>query len=177
MDAAPKRTIQIAGGHANLAVVAAIGHVCLQWSRLEMTVFGLLVTIELVELEKGAILFGGLDLLPRLNLAISLARANKVPIRLIKRIEEVRRAIQKGGLAERRNQVVHGAHKDMAEFETTLTMVRWSGEKRTKRFTAKSINEVAIEAYALGDEVWKAMDEIGKWRLKKISDEAVEHYE
>jgi hypothetical protein len=161
-------TIAIAGGTANLAIMAAIGHVCLQWSRLEMAVLGLLVAIELTEFEKGALLFGHLDLQPRVNMALNLARAKKLPPPVLGRITAVRQRLQKGGLADRRNQVVHGAHRDMEGVETTLTMIRWKGEKRSRRMTAAEINSIAVEAYELGSEVWSIMIEVQERILEQI---------
>lgn len=165
-----KSTITVPGDPTNVAVMAAIGHVCLQWSRLEMAVHGLLITIEPMEWEKGAIIFGGLDLQPRVNLAIQLARYHKIPVRLIKRIEEIRSALQKGGLADRRNQVVHGAHRDMADSGTTLTMLRWKGDRRSQTLSAQEISEIANEAYALGDVAWQLMDDIRGWYENRFAE-------
>lgn len=165
------RTIAIAGGTANIAIMAAIGHVCLQWSRLEMAALGLIIAIEPTEFEKGAVLFGHLDLQPRVNMALALARANRLAPPVIKRIETVRRKLQKDGLSDRRNQVVHGAHRDMEGIETTLTMIRWKGEKRSKRMTAPEINAIAVEAYELGSEVWSIMMDVQQRTLAKLVDE------
>jgi len=142
-----------------IAIRAAIGNVCLQWSRLEMIVLGLICTIEPIDLEKGYIMFGGLDILPRVNMAINLARHNKYPPQILKRIIAVRDELQ-GGITDARNQVVHGAHKDMQGAETTLTMVRWKGNKRHKRTSAGEIATLAIQIRDIGNKVWAVMDEI-----------------
>ncbi|MDK2770222.1 MAG: hypothetical protein KYX69_21195 [Sphingomonas sp.] len=160
-------TISVPGEPGNIAIMAAIGHVCLQWSRLEMAVLGLLVTIEPMEFEKGTLMFGGLDLLPRLSTAISLARYHKLPLPIVRKIEAIRKELQKGGLAERRNQAVHGAHRDLVGFETTLTMVRFKGDKRSQRITAQSINQIAEDAHRLGDAAWSLMEEIRDWTFAR----------
>lgn len=162
-------TVHVPGKPSNLPVTAAIGHVCVQWSRLEMTIFGLLITIEPMEWEKATIVFGGLDLLPRVNLAIALARHVKLPQRFVKRIEDIRRVLQKDGLSERRNQVVHGAHREMENFGTTLTMLRWKGERRSQTLSAKDINRIATQAYELGDSAWLLMADIREWDQRRAS--------
>jgi hypothetical protein len=161
--------IVVPGGSSNLPVTSAIGHVCVQWSRLEMTIFALLISIEPMEWDKATIMFGGLDLLPRVNIAIALARHEKLPIRFIKRIEEIRRTLQKDGLSERRNQVVHGAHRDMENFGTTLTMLRWKGERRSQTLSANEINEIAEQAYELGDNAWHLIADINEWDKRQAA--------
>jgi hypothetical protein len=156
-------SLGVPGDISNLPVTAAIGHVCVQWSRLEMTIFGLIITIEPMEWEKATIMFGGLDLLPRVNLAIALSHHVKLPQRFIRRIEEIRRVLQKEGLAERRNQVIHGAHREMENFGTTLTMLRWKGERRSQTLSAKDINNIADQAHELGNKAWSLMTDITKW--------------
>ncbi|MFC3098594.1 hypothetical protein, partial [Alteraurantiacibacter palmitatis] len=71
------------------------------------------------------------------------------------------------GVAERRNQVVHGAHKDAEGVETTLTMVRWAGDRREKRMTAMEISQLATEIHELGSEVWAIQMEILARALRK----------
>lgn len=156
--------MQIEGVPGSVRVLAAIGQVCLQWARLEMTLIALLCTIDEVETERAYILFGGLDILPRVNAALNLARYRKIPPHLVRRIESVRRVLQKD-VADRRNQVVHGAHRDLADDSTTLTMVRWKGDKRTKTMSATEIFQLGVRIYELGDEVWSIMEAIAEWKF------------
>lgn len=148
-----------------IKIMAGIGHICLQWARLEMALLAVIYAIEDMPSEKGHIIFGGLDMLPRANMAINLARYEKLPIRLIKRIEAARDALQKGGLSDKRNQVVHGAHRDMEGDETTLTMVRWKGDKRSKKITVADIVALGVAIHDLGDEVWSIFNDIGEWKF------------
>ena len=143
----------------DFAIKVTIGEVCLQWARLEMTLIGLICQIEPLETEKAFIIFGGLDIQPRVNMAINLARHNKVPPSIIKRIVGVRTKLQ-NGLMDRRNQVVHGAHRKIIGAETTLTMVRWKGDKRDKKLHAADIAALAKEIHDLGTEVWSISDEL-----------------
>ena len=92
-------------------------------------------------------------------MAINLARHENLPPPILKRIEAIRTKLQKG-LLDRRNQVVHGAHRDMEGAETTLTMIRWKGDRRNKRLDAADISELAKEIHALGNDVWSISDEL-----------------
>lgn len=147
--------IQVPG---DVAIKVAIGEVCLQWARLEMALIGLICQIEPMETETD-ILFGGLDIQPRVNMAISLAQHRKLPVAFTRRITAVRAKLQ-NGLNNRRNMVVHGAHRDMEGAETTLTMIRWKGDKRHTRLNAVDISKLAHEIHELGSEVWAISNDL-----------------
>ena len=133
-----------------------------------MAILGIIMQIEPMEPEKAYIIFGGLDIQPRVNMAISLARQNKLPPPLISRIVAMRRKIQgSGGLGERRNQVVHGAHRNMQGNETTLTMVRWSGDKRHKTINAAEIAGLGQDIHDLAMEAWSILAAILSWSVRE----------
>ena len=148
----------------DVKIMAGIGHICLQWARLEMALLGVIYAIEIMPMEKGEIIFGGLDVQPRCHMAINLGQYNKLPPPIMKRLRGVRKVLQ-SGLADQRNQLVHGAHKNMENGTTTLTMVRWKGEKRDKSFTAIDIHNIGIDIYKLADECWSIRDAIGDWKF------------
>lgn len=86
----------------------------------------------------------------------------------------IRTALQKG-VMDGRNQVVHGAHRDMEGDTTTLTMVRWPGEKRTKKITTADLYALGSQIHDLGNEAWSIMTDFGAWkfdphRKKNLSD-------
>ena len=149
-----------------IAIKVCIGEVCVQWSRLEMALIGLICQIEPMEVAKAYIIFGGLDIQPRVNMALNLAHHNKVPASVTKRIRALRKQLQ-GGLTDRRNQVVHGAHRDMEGAEITLTMVRLKGDKRDTRLSAVDIAALAAEIHELGSEVWSISNELLNWSVGK----------
>lgn len=157
--------MQIEGVPGSVRILAAIGQVCLQWARLEMALIGLLSAFEEIDTERAYILFGGLDILPRINMVLNLGRHHKLPRRFLSRIEAVRTLLQKGGLADRRNQVVHGAHRDIEDDSTTLTMIRWKGAKRHKTMTATEIHHLGMEIYEAGNEVWSIFEDFGEWKF------------
>ena len=115
-------------------------------------------------MAKGEIIFGGLDILPRVGMAINLARYAKIPNPLVNRIVAVRKGLQ-DGLADRRNQVVHGAHKNLENGGTTVTMVRWRGDKRSRIITTKDLYDLGHEIFQLGNECWSITDAIGEWKF------------
>jgi hypothetical protein len=102
--------------------------------------------------------------MPRVNMALNLARYAKLPPPLLKRLTAVRKTLQ-GGLADRRNQAVHGAHKDMEKGTTTLRMVRWSGDKKDKTLSIMDIHQLGVEVFELADECWSIRDDFGTWKF------------
>lgn len=150
---------------AQTAFTSAIGHVCLQWSLLELTLLSYLCILEECLREKGDLIFGGLDMLARVNTAISLSRYHKIPRPLVKELEEIRKALQKGGLAERRNQAVHGAHAASDILGTyVLLMPRWKGEKKLQPVSTADLVELSEELHSLYVRAWSVIQKYGDWK-------------
>lgn len=146
-------------------VMATIGHVCLQWSRLEMALLGVIYALENCPIERGELIYGGLDMLPRINMTIKLAEFHKAPKRQRDILKGIRKALQ-DRLSDERNRAVHGVQKqsDRPGY-ISFTMVRFRGEARTKDLTPEQINETAKELLALGDQAWSVFDAIGGWKF------------
>ncbi len=66
----------------------------MQWSQLEMAILGIIMQVEPMDPEKAYLIFGGLDIQPRLNMAINLARQNKLPPLYVSRIVAMRTKVQ-----------------------------------------------------------------------------------
>jgi hypothetical protein len=151
---------------ASTAFLAGIGHVCLQWALLELTLLALLCAIEEMPTEEGDLVFGGLDMQARVNTAISLARHHKLPRLLIVELEAVRRSLQKGRILERRNQAVHGAHAETEEFGTfQLRMSRWPVPKKLQRVSVEDMLKLTEEVHELQRRTVKVMDQFGDWKF------------
>ncbi len=158
-------------GH--LRVMAGVGHVCLQWSLLEHLILGLLATIERMDLDKVYLVFGSLDMKPRLDMSINLARAKKVPVSIVKRIEAVRTALRDERLADQRNQAVHGVHKASDQPNSIqLTMPRWSGPRRTETISEMDLYRVATRLSALGVEIDAIGEAIHEWEMRVLINRA-----
>ena len=153
--------------------MASIGFVCVQWALLENNLLGLLAAAQNIHIDEAAIIFGSLDMKPRLNKAILLSEHHKWQPPLQKRIKSLRSAMEKGKLAERRNTLIHGVHKDSDEPETfILYSPRNKGQAQHETWTIKdaygvgqAIQEAAVEAH----EIFAAY---GKW---KFGDHFPEH--
>lgn len=77
--------------------------------------------------ERGAIIYGGLGMLPRFNMAINLVRHHKAAQHITRSLVDIQ-----DGIAQKRNQAVHGVHGDADDIAAIrLTMLRWPRPKRT----------------------------------------------
>lgn len=150
------------------AFLSGIGHVCLQWALLEQTLLAIIGAAEDLPFDKVYTRFGSLDMQPRLNMAIKLAREDKWPPRLIKTLVEIRKALQKdgGGLAERRNLFVHGVHKDTGvPGEVSLTMARWVPDKREQIVTMHDAFDLATRLTHLVHKAESVFRGYGVWKF------------
>lgn len=155
--------------------MAGIGGVCVQFSLLEHLTLGLIAAIEGQDLDKTYLVFGSLDAKPRLDMAILLARHIKAPVEYVKIIENVRKALRDERLTERRNQAVHGVHKDADTPDAVqLTMPRWSGARRTETVTAKDLAFLAIRLQELQRDITTATHEIFEWKMR-VSENRLNH--
>ncbi len=84
-----------------------IGNICWQWAHLEYLIALAAWSLLRIDNDTGRLITGGMNILPRVNLALNLARHLKAPQQAQKALKETRKALQKG-LDERRNRVVHG---------------------------------------------------------------------
>jgi hypothetical protein len=149
--------------------LAGIGHICLQWALLEMMMLGIIATAEGIPLQKTYSRYGRWDMLDRVKFAIKLAVEARWPGRLVGRLKNIQRALQKGGdgLADQRNLYVHGAHRTTdtpGEYE--LTMVRWPPKQRHKVVTAADAFLIANRLSQLAEEAERICDDYGAWKFK-----------
>lgn len=158
--------------------MASIGHVCVQWALLEHSLLSLIGTVEAMPLEKVYRIFGSLDMMPRCNMTINLARDAKAPTALVKRILAVRKELQ-DGLDQKRNQVIHGVHAFTGVNDSVqLTMPRWSEPKRTQTVTAlemaelgQALNRLSSEVLAIGEDFFNWQQRVAQNRLDHIERE------
>ena len=144
-----------------------MGIVCVQWALLEHLMLGLISSAESSSLNKVYISYGGLDMLPRIGMALKLARFYGWPGPMIARIEAIRKEVQgHGGLGERRNQLIHGVHKaSLSNSSVSLTMVRWGEPKRTQDVSIANINDLARRLGGLAYEAGSIFDDYGVWKF------------
>ena len=154
---------------AQIVFLSTIGHVCLQWSLLELTLLALLSDMEGIDLEKGEMIFGGLDMKPRINMAIGLARHHKLPRPLQNELTAIRKVIQKD-LTERRNQAVHGAHGETDVLGSyRLRMSRYSAPKKLQSVSYEDMMALTEDIHNVQRRVYKVLNEMVEWRTRQAA--------
>lgn len=133
-----------------------------------MAALAVIGAFEGQETEETWLRYGGLDLLPRINLAIRLAEKPGKPAHFAKRIRSARRKLQgRQGLSEKRNEVVHGAHRSLDGQTATLTMTRYPEGNREIQVDPFSLNSLSREIHALANDVWELFQDIWEWNVRQ----------
>ena len=153
-------------------MMAAIGHVCVQWALLENNLLAILATCQTIPLEEAAIIFGSLDMKPRLNHAILLTRHHRWPRPLQTRIEALRKNIDKSKLVDRRNLIVHGVHSasDLPH-SVNLYTPRRKGTAQNETWSVMDAYRIGEEVKAAALEAWDIYAEIGRIKFGEDFDE------
>ena len=154
-------------GDTQIKIMAGIGAVCVQWAVLEQMVLGVIATVEDQRLERVYLMFGGLDLRPRLNMAIALASDRNIPSPIISRLKSIRSALGKPeNLADKRNQAVHGLHADAGIPDSVrLTMARWGEPRRHEIITTRDLYDLQARLRELWIEAHDLQEAIFSWKL------------
>lgn len=143
--------------------MATIGGVCVQWALLELTLAHIIWAFLNMDEDTGAIVTGGLDMLPRVNMAINLAEHKRAPLPARKSLRSIRKAVQDTQL-DRRNQAVHGAHRIADEGDgTILKMLRWPKEKRHQKVTGIDLYNLSVEIHRQVELADRIYEDIGVW--------------
>jgi len=150
----------------NIKALAAIGNVCLQYSLLELMVAGISWELLDLDMDQGAIVTGGADLTPRINIALNLMEELGAPLHMKKRLRAIRTELQDRKLIDRRNQVVHGAQKATG-IVTTFTMLRWGKSRRHEEIHVNDILDLGHDFSRLSQEAAALVDDAMRWREKK----------
>jgi hypothetical protein len=125
-------------------------------------------TIQNIDADEAYLVFAGLDMQPRLGMAAHLCTLRKLPPRFRKRLDAIRRQLQKsgGGLAELRNLYVHGVHEPGdVEGEFTLMMSRERGDKRRRTVTFLDVMKLANQLELLAQEMNSIFLDYGTWKF------------
>jgi hypothetical protein len=149
-----------------IKLLAGIGNVCLQWSLLEHNVLFVILAIEDLPQVKGEIIFGGLDLRPRLGMALNLAVEAKLPKPLQKRISKLRDTLRDEDLYNRRNRVVHGAQRTSDDpHSIVFHIVRNKGNTKDENLDPLEIGVLGNRIAELAGEAWSIFQGIGAWKF------------
>lgn len=161
------------------AIMACIGHVCVQWALLENNLLGILAAAQGISIDEAAIIFGGLDMKPRLNSAILLAEHHKWKPPLLKRLRALRATIDQGKYVDRRNMLIHGVHSASDKPQHfKLYTPRRKGAAQIEEWSISDahrfgmqVQDAALEAYAIFGEYgrWKFGDNFPQSHLAQIA--------
>lgn len=148
-------------------VLACIGHICVQWALLEAYGANIIWALLPVGYDTGAVITGGMDMLPRYNAAIALAEHKHAPTPAIQKLKAIRKTLQ-DGLADRRNQAVHGIHSAVEgdPSKIRLTMLRWKGSKRDEERSTQDLHQTSQDTRSLQHLAEEALHIIWEWQLR-----------
>lgn len=133
--------------------LASVGDVCIQWANVEYQVAHIIWCVLDVNMEVGKIVTGGLDMQPRLNVAIILAKQLDAPTYLIDGLVQARKDIQ-DGLDIKRNRAVHGVtYFDPALPTAMVELHRGKGPKTPVEFSNDDLEIFRGELNNLGNRL------------------------
>ncbi len=133
--------------------MCAIGNVCGQWSNIEYQVAHIIWFMLDLNMDVGKIITGGLDMQPRLNVAILLARQLGAPRYVIKGLTDARKAIQ-DGLDIERNRAVHGVSFPSDNLLVQMVEVhRGKGPRTPQEVPVAQLNRLGDDLAKLGHEL------------------------
>ncbi len=126
-----------------------IGSICDQWSFVEyMLLRSMRKLCGFTDDEIGKILFGGLDMRPRVAMAIELARHFKAPAPFVTALIATRDAID-GGLLKRRNRAIHGVQFLYSDGELRVEVHRGKDRQR-RELSAKDLWNLSNDIHEAG---------------------------
>ena len=131
-----------------------IGNICFQWAYLEYLIALTIWSLLHIDPDTGKIVTGGLDIRPRLNMAINLARELQAPKGAIDALLLTREALDKG-LDQRRNTAVHGhriAHPNDPAAEL-VEVHRGKGARKRRPQTNADLTQLGKDIKQLADDL------------------------
>lgn len=140
-----------------------IGNICNQWSYLEYLFSNVIWWLLKIDRETGMIVTGGMDILPRANMAINLAKHLKADSKLINALSEARKSIQ-NDLGDKRNTAVHGVYFRTPNDETKVEMHRGKGAFEKQDFSNEQLRDVGRNIQAVHKKLVPVLLSLGiKW--------------
>lgn len=140
----------------NTARLAIVGFICAQWALIEEKFAKAIWFLLGVDEEVGKIVTGGLDIRPRMNMAIRLAQKIECSPELLAGLEESRRLIQ-DGLAQRRNLVVHGVHNSNPTEGALLLELHRGRNLEPQEFSDESLKQLSDDLDAVSQILSRAL--------------------
>ncbi|WP_423352633.1 hypothetical protein [Phenylobacterium sp. VNQ135] len=116
--------------------------------------------LNLPDADTGRIVTGGLDMLPRFNMAIALARHLKAPHEATAALVAARKAIQ-DGLDVQRNRAVHGIQYLEEDGKYTIETHRGKGAGVTTEASPEHFEQVASDIMRVRRTLQRGFREAG----------------
>ena len=146
--------------------MASIGNVCAQWAGLEYQISHIIWLMLDLRHEVGKIMTGGLDMQPRLNVAILLARQLGAPRYIERELARIRKEIQ-DGLDMQRNRAVHGISFESPDPNSLRVEVhRGKGTKTPIELPNKELNKLGDDLHGLANAAHQIFDRM--WEDEKL---------
>jgi len=140
-----------------------IGAICAQWSYLEYLLLRTMQKLLEIGDETAIILFGGLDIRPRMAMTIELAAHYKAPKRLRDAIVDTRAAVE-GGLLKQRNRAIHGVQFLYSDATMQVEMHRGKDRKRREMSLAE-LRKLTDDIFELGSKLSVVINAV-LWKTK-----------
>ena len=142
-----------------------IGNICAQWSSLEYQFAKAIWHLLGIDDETGKIVTGGTDMIPRIRLAVNLARHLNAPLAICRALEGARDKLLAANLDERRNRAVHGIRFAM-DGDDDLRVVeievhRGKGGRHRQQETTLELYDVGSELSVIVNDLREALTQEG----------------
>lgn len=161
-------TVLVPGEDDQTAIMACIGNICVQWALLETNILHIVGLIEQMPPDEAYIVFGGLDIRPRLNMAINLSQHHGYPTALTNQLTALRTDMKNSDIANRRNTAIHGVHSESdAPHSMKLTMVRYPKDRRNRDMSVLDFHALGNEIQNLAVRAYSIFESYGNARLPK----------
>ena len=139
-----------------LRSLVQIGNIAAQWSHLEYKLAQTIWILLGLEEGTGKIVTGGLDMLPRINMAINLSRHLKAPRCLTELLVKIRKELQES-LQEERNRAIHGVQFHGPGGELQVEVHRGKGDRTRQSLPEATLNQTGKRLHELGTELTAAV--------------------
>lgn len=138
--------------------LSQVGNICTQWAWIEYQFALVIWSVLSLDEATGKIVSGGLDMLPRANMAINLANHLNAPRKLTSDLTAARAAIQKD-LSGRRNRAVHGVTFTSPNHPGShlVEVHRGEGGRERNPLTDDDLKALGAELHTLGNSLHETL--------------------
>jgi len=141
-------------------MLLAVGNICTQWAFLEYQLAIAIWSLLGLDEETGKIVTGGLDIMPRATMILSLTHGKKGDQTLSRAATKVLKELR-GGLVTRRNEAVHGVYSSQRDGSEPMVEVhRGKGGRNPKPIGPDDLERLAQEISQSAQIMTAALDKL-----------------